>query len=90
MTHLLYPTTNLKAIEQLTITRGEGVYVYDDRGRRYLEGLAGLWCTSLGYGNEELVEAAASQMRLVTSARSITPKAARSKTSSQPIWPSSK
>ena len=63
MTHLLYPTTNLKAIEQLTITRGEGVYVYDDRGRRYLEGLAGLWCTSLGYGNEELVEAAASQMR---------------------------
>ena len=63
MTHLLYPTTNLKAIEQLTITRGEGVYVYDDRGRRYLEGLAGLWCTSLGYGNEELVEAAAAQMR---------------------------
>jgi 4-aminobutyrate---pyruvate transaminase len=63
MGHLLYPATNLKAIEQLTITRGEGVYVYDDRGRRYLEGLAGLWCTSLGYGNEELIEAASAQMR---------------------------
>ena len=63
MTHLIYPATNLKAIEQLTITRGAGVYVYDDRGRRYLEGLAGLWCTSLGYGNEELIEAASTQMR---------------------------
>jgi 4-aminobutyrate---pyruvate transaminase len=63
MTHLIYPATNLKAIEQLTIARGEGVYVYDDSGRRYLEGLAGLWCASLGYGNEELVEAASAQMR---------------------------
>jgi 4-aminobutyrate--pyruvate transaminase len=63
MTQLIYPTTNLGAVEQLIITRGEGVYVYDQHGRRYLEGLAGLWCTALGYGNEELVEAAASQMR---------------------------
>jgi len=63
MTRILYPTTNLAAIEQLTLTRGEGVYVYDDAGKQYLEGMAGLWCTALGYGNEELVEAAAAQMR---------------------------
>jgi 4-aminobutyrate--pyruvate transaminase len=37
--------------------------VIDSEGKRYLEGMAGLWCTSLGYGNEELVEAAAAQMR---------------------------
>ncbi|HBM83901.1 MAG TPA: aspartate aminotransferase family protein, partial [Halieaceae bacterium] len=63
MTQMIYPTTNLKATEQLVIERGEGVYVYDNRGQQYLEGMSGLWCTSLGYGNEEVVEAAAQQMR---------------------------
>ena len=63
MTHLIYPTTNLKAIEQLTIERGEGVYVFDTDGNRYLEGLSGLWCTSLGYNNEELIEAIERQLR---------------------------
>ncbi|WP_332102850.1 aminotransferase class III-fold pyridoxal phosphate-dependent enzyme [Kineobactrum salinum] len=63
MTHMIYPTTNLTATEQLVIERGEGVYVYDNQGRQYLEGLSGLWCTALGYGNEEIVETAARQMR---------------------------
>ena len=62
MSHLLYPSTNLAATEQLTIERGEGVYVYDNQGNRYLEGLAGLWCTALGYGNEELIEATSEAM----------------------------
>jgi len=62
MTNVIYPTTNFKATEQLVIERGEGVYVYDNQGRRYLEGLAGLWCTSLGYGNRELIDAANEQM----------------------------
>ena len=66
MSHMIYPTTNLTATEQLTIERGEGLYVYDNQGNRYLEGLAGLWCTALGYGNEELVETAARQMRDLT------------------------
>lgn len=58
MTSVIYPTTNLKQIEQLIIDRGDGVYVYDTNGNKYLEGLAGLWCTSLGYGNKELIDAA--------------------------------
>ena len=33
------------------------------RAKRYLEGMAGLWCTALGYGNEEIIEAAERQMR---------------------------
>ena len=45
------------------IERAEGVCVYDSDGKEYIEGMAGLWCTALGYGNEELVEAAATQMR---------------------------
>ncbi len=50
MTSMIYPTTNPLAIEQLVLERGEGVYVFDSNGKRYLEGLAGLWCTSLGSG----------------------------------------
>lgn len=66
MTHIIYPTTNLAATEQLVIERGEGVYVYDNAGNKYLEGLSGLWCTALGYGNEEVIETAARQMRDLT------------------------
>jgi len=62
MTNVIYPTTNLKDIERLVVARGEGIYIYDDKGNRYLEGLAGLWCTSLGYNNRELIEAATAQM----------------------------
>ncbi len=62
MSAVLYPTTNLKATEQLIIERGEGAYVYDNEGKRYLEGLAGLWCTALGYGNREVMETVQEQM----------------------------
>ena len=66
MTHLIYPTTNFKAIEQLSIERGEGCYVWDKQGNQYLEGLAGLWCTALGYGNQELINTATEQMQKLT------------------------
>ena len=62
---LLHPSTNLlthRTSGPLVIERGEGVYVYDNAGKRYIEGLAGLWCTGLGYGNQELVETAREQM----------------------------
>jgi 4-aminobutyrate--pyruvate transaminase len=62
---LVHPYTNLAAFRDsgpLIIERAKGVYVYDTEGRDYIEGMAGLWCTALGYGNEELVEAAATQM----------------------------
>src|SRR6266498_1179489 len=63
---LVHPYTNLAALREtgpLIIERGQGVFVYDSEGKAYLEGMAGLWCTALGYSNEELVEAAAAQMR---------------------------
>ena len=52
--------TNLKALQDdgpLVITRGEGVRVFDEHGRSYIEGLAGLWCTALGFGNQRIVAA---------------------------------
>ena len=48
MTHLFYPTTNFKAIEQITIERGEGCYVWDNQGNKYLEGVEGLRCAARG------------------------------------------
>lgn len=63
MSTLIYPTTNLTQLSgQLDIERGEGIYVYDSNGKQYLEGLAGLWCTSLGYGNKELIDTTTEQM----------------------------
>jgi 4-aminobutyrate--pyruvate transaminase len=61
----LHPSTNLRQVQTdgpLVITRGEGVYVYDDEGRRYLEGMSGLWCASLGFSERRLAEAAYRQM----------------------------
>lgn len=62
MTSVIYPTTNLTSVEQMIVDRGEGIYVYDSNGKQYLEGLAGLWCTSLGYGNQELIDATSDAM----------------------------
>lgn len=63
---LVHPYTNLATHREtgpLILERGEGVFVYDHTGKGYIEGMAGLWCTSLGYSNQELVEVAAEQMR---------------------------
>jgi 4-aminobutyrate--pyruvate transaminase len=74
---LVHPYTNLATLREtgpLIIERGQGVFVYDTEGKSYIEGMAGLWCTALGYGNEELVEAAAAQMRKLSFAHLFTAK----------------
>ena len=62
MSAVIYPTTNLKATEQMIVDRGEGVYIYDSQGKQYLEGMAGLWCTGLGYNNRELIDTISDQL----------------------------
>lgn len=62
----IHPYTNLHLHQEagpMVITRGEGVYVYDDKGNRYIEALAGLFCASLGFSNKRLADAADRQMR---------------------------
>jgi 4-aminobutyrate--pyruvate transaminase len=62
---LLHPYTNAvqhRKVGPHIIERGEGVYVYDDQGRRFIEGMAGLWCAGLGFGDAELIEAAREQL----------------------------
>lgn len=63
---LLHPYTNMVKHEKTGPTimrRGKGIWVYDDAGKGYIEGMAGLWCTSLGFSENRLVAAATKQMQ---------------------------
>ncbi|MEM7544050.1 MAG: aminotransferase [Pseudomonadota bacterium] len=62
---LLHPYTNAvqhRKVGPHVIESGQGIYVYDDHGKRFIEGMSGLWCAGLGFGDEELIEAAREQM----------------------------
>ena len=62
---VLHPYTDAVALRTsgpMVIDRAEGIRVYDQRGRGYIEALGGLWCCGLGFDNAELVEAAREQM----------------------------
>ena len=64
--HLLAPFTDYRQLNEKgarIITKASGVHLWDSEGQRILDGMAGLWCVNVGYGREELVEAASRQMR---------------------------
>ena len=64
--YVMHPYTNMekhKEIGPLIVEKASGVWVTDDTGKQYIEGMAGLWCTSLGFGEQRLVDAATKQMR---------------------------
>ncbi|RDV05626.1 aminotransferase [Undibacter mobilis] len=74
---LVHPFTNLSKHRQtgpMILDHGKGIYLFDDAGKKYIDGLAGLWCTSLGFGNEELIEASTAQMRKLPFASMFTGK----------------
>ena len=64
--HHLHPfsdTAELNAKGARIITRAEGVYLYDSDGNKMLDGMAGLWCVNVGYGRQEILDAATRQMQ---------------------------
>ena len=64
----LHSYTNARALERdgaLVIDRGEGVYVFDNNGKRYIEAMSGLWSVAVGFGERRLVDAAARQMSIL-------------------------
>jgi 4-aminobutyrate---pyruvate transaminase len=73
-----HPYTNLRAIEKdapLIIVEGDGIEVIDDAGKRYIEGMAGLWCASLGFSEKRLADAAKRQMDVLPYYHSFSGKA---------------
>src|SRR5262249_23316868 len=64
-TTMLHPSTDARMLEEtgpLIIDRGDGIYVYGSDGKRYIEGLAGLWSAALGFSERRLLDAAVKQM----------------------------
>lgn len=62
--HQLHPVYHPKShAEPLVIERGEGVWLYTTDGQQILDGMAGLWNVNVGYGNQELAQAAYEQMK---------------------------
>ena len=62
-TAFLHPFARPTATEFISIVRGEGASVWDDRGKRYIDAMASLWYCQVGHGREEIVDAVAAQMR---------------------------
>jgi len=66
LAHVFHPNTNLAALHRggpLVLTRGKGVHVWDNHGKQYIEAMAGGWCTTRGYGDEELAGTAYEQIK---------------------------
>ena len=66
LARLFHPNTNLAAHHAsgpLVFARGEGIHVWDEHGRQYIDGIAALWCTTLGYGDEEIAQTAYQQIK---------------------------
>ena len=62
--HSLHPWTNFGSFQRegaLVITKGEGCWLWDAEGRRYLDAVGGLWCTNIGLGRREMAQAIAEQ-----------------------------
>ncbi len=65
MTRFWHPVADMHAVAaggELVLDRGEGAYVWDEDGNRYVDAIAGLWYCNVGYGRERIVHAAAEQM----------------------------
>jgi putrescine aminotransferase len=64
--HHLHPFTDHKDLHRKRsriITRAEGVYIFDADGKKILDAMSGLWCVNVGYGRQEIIDAATEQMK---------------------------
>jgi adenosylmethionine-8-amino-7-oxononanoate aminotransferase len=67
--HVIHPWGYLKSTDKqdtLLLADSEGIYVYDTDGQKYIDGPGGMWCVQIGYGNEEMAQAVAEQVRQMT------------------------
>jgi putrescine aminotransferase len=64
--HHLHPFTDFKSLAAKgtrVITRGDNIYLWDSDGQKILDGMSGLWCVNVGYGEKALIDAATEQMK---------------------------
>jgi adenosylmethionine-8-amino-7-oxononanoate aminotransferase len=66
--HNIHPWTDFASFKDqgsMVMSHSDGVYVFDSDGNRYIDGIGGLWCVNIGYGNEEMAQAIADQVRQI-------------------------
>ena len=63
--HHIHPFTDGRALGNRAriISRGDGVYLWDSDGNKILDGMSGLWCVNMGYGQEAIINAVSEQLR---------------------------
>jgi putrescine aminotransferase len=64
--HFLHPFTDFQGLAKKgsrIITRADNIYLWDSEGHKILDGMSGLWCVNIGYGQQSLIDAAAEQMK---------------------------
>jgi putrescine---pyruvate transaminase len=64
--HYLHPFTDFKSLANKgsrIITRADNIYLWDSEGHRLLDAMSGLWCVNVGYGRQELIDAATRQLK---------------------------
>ena len=67
--HFVHPWTDFATFHEkgsLVVAESEGAYIFDSDGRRYLDGIGGLWCVNTGYGRSEIARAMADQATRMT------------------------
>nr|MCS5676214.1 aminotransferase class III-fold pyridoxal phosphate-dependent enzyme [Acidimicrobiales bacterium] len=67
--HFVHPWTDFETFHEkgsLVVAESEGAYIFDSDGRRYLDGIGGLWCVNAGYGRAEIGQAMAEQATRMT------------------------
>src|SRR5512146_3260567 len=66
--HHIHPFTNTEALNRegvRVITRAKGIYLWDSDGKRLIDGMSGLWCVQLGYGNRALAAAGCEALKML-------------------------
>jgi putrescine aminotransferase len=64
--HHIHPFTETRALVAegvRVITRAKGIYIWDSEGKKLIDGMSGLWCVQLGYGNRELAKAGSDALK---------------------------
>ena len=67
--HIVRPSQEMASLgkdDMPVLTKAEGIYVYAEDGRRLIDGPAGMWCTQIGYGRKEVVDAIAHQASTIS------------------------
>ena len=67
--HFIHPWTDFSTFQEqgsMVVAESEGAYIFDSEGKRYLDGIGGLWCVNVGYGRAEIGQAMAEQATKMT------------------------